>query len=696
MTTDNSQLPSYSKGFKLFLLGFITLFLELALIRYLAGNIWNLGFFPNLVLLAVFVGMGAGFVFHHYIPDRFSSAVYALALFMLLILVAFVYYKHPMVPGFGKREGVIGGELYFTMTPVDAGKQSYIPFLFCFGCIVFIFALISQLSAKLFRQFSPLAAYSLNIAGSCAGILCFMLASWMKIPAWIWFIILALTFLVIVSDSRKALMISLIPAISTVYFTRAQDTKLLAHPAYTEKFEVIWSPYQKIEFIGGVIFVNGIGHQRMEPARDGNILLYQKPYAERLNSGTLPPYKSVLIIGAGAGNDVAAALLSGVEHVDAVEIDPVIVLLGKNYNALRPYHDHRVNLIVNDARAFMTRTSRLYDLIVFALTDSLVKVSPMAQLRLENYLFTEEAARKAFSLLTPTGDIIFYNFYRQPWLEDKMYIMISKATGKTPQIIHLEGLTMFKVGKLSSPQESTRIKNTELDIPTDDWPFLYLKKRGFPPLYRNAIIGMCVFVAGLFLVLIRSAPDRDRTGSIDINLIKLAFVFMGIAFMLLETKSVIQFSLLFGTTWLNSSLVFLAVLVLILAANWIALLSKGTVRELWLIYMLLLIFSLSTVVFPLGNLLGLKSEPMRFATASLLTFSPIFFANLIFSVTFRDVKIAEHIFGWNLFGATVGGVMEYTSMALGYNILAVIVAFCYTIVFILLLAAKRRQLKTAR
>ena len=42
-------------GVELFSLGFLTLFLELALIRYLAGNIWNLGYFPNLVLIAVFV-----------------------------------------------------------------------------------------------------------------------------------------------------------------------------------------------------------------------------------------------------------------------------------------------------------------------------------------------------------------------------------------------------------------------------------------------------------------------------------------------------------------------------------------------------------------------------------------------------------------------------------------------------------------
>jgi spermidine synthase len=46
--------------------------------------------------------------------------------------------------------------------------------------------------------------------------------------------------------------------------------------------------------------------------------------------------KNILIIGAGSGNDVAAALLSGAEHVDAVEIDPVINRLGRQNHPTTP------------------------------------------------------------------------------------------------------------------------------------------------------------------------------------------------------------------------------------------------------------------------------------------------------------------------------------------------------------------------
>jgi spermidine synthase len=39
-------------------------------------------------------------------------------------------------------------------------------------------------------------------------------------------------------------------------------------------------------------------------------------------------FDDVLILGAGTGTDVAAALRHGAKHVDAVEIDPVILRLG--------------------------------------------------------------------------------------------------------------------------------------------------------------------------------------------------------------------------------------------------------------------------------------------------------------------------------------------------------------------------------
>src|SRR3954462_847821 len=172
----------------LFLLGALTLLLELALIRYLAGTIWNLGYFPNLVLLAVFVGLGLGFVFHGRVGEARSGALFAGAAWSLLALVAFVHFRHPVVPGFGEGLGLVGGEVYYPSAPAAADTTSLWSFVAWFLGTVMVFALLGQRTAKVFRRFAPLRAYSLDVGGSCAGIVAFMAVSALQLPAWTWFL----------------------------------------------------------------------------------------------------------------------------------------------------------------------------------------------------------------------------------------------------------------------------------------------------------------------------------------------------------------------------------------------------------------------------------------------------------------------------------------------------------------------------
>jgi len=97
------------------------------------------------------------------------------------------------------------------------------------------------------------------------------------------------------------------------------------------------------------------------------------------------------------------------------------------------------------------------------------------------------------------------------------------------------------------------------------------------------------------------------------------------------------------------------------------------------------------LLYPLAKLLAIQHVVLRFMLASLVTFSPIFFANLLFSMTLRDRPLAEHLFGWNLLGAFCGGLLEYTSMAVGYQFLSFIVLVAYNLVFVLLLIDKKKQ-----
>ena len=197
-------------------------------------------------------------------------------------------------------------------------------------------------------------------------------------------------------------------------------------------------------------------------------------------------------------------------------------------------------------------------------------------------------------------------------------------------------------------------------------------------------------VVSLFVLHLQVSGHKHHTRTQSDALVKGAFFCMGLAFLLLETKSVVQFSLLFGTTWLNNSLVFLAVLVLVLLANYLA----NCVQWLWKLHAVCVLLSGLCglqLIYPLAELLAIQPVFLRFVLASLMTFSPIFFANLIFSMTLRDRPFAEHLFGWNLLGAFCGGLLEYTSMAIGYTWLSCLVLISYSVVFVLIVLDKRQQ-----
>ena len=102
----------------------------------------------------------------------------------------------------------------------------------------------------------------------------------------------------------------------------------------------LWSPYYKItvsqEGADTVVEVNNIFHQSMAPVEQKEYF-YQWPYTVFGDT-----FDDVLILGAGSGTDVAAALRHGAKHVDAVEIDPVIIRLGREHHPDQPYSDPRV------------------------------------------------------------------------------------------------------------------------------------------------------------------------------------------------------------------------------------------------------------------------------------------------------------------------------------------------------------------
>jgi hypothetical protein len=154
--------------------------------------------------------------------------------------------------------------------------------------------------------------------------------------------------------------------------------------------------------------------------------------------------------------------------------------------------------------------------------------------------------------------------------------------------------------------------------------------------------------------------------------------FMGVAFLLLETKNIVQFALLFGTTWIVNALVFFGILLTVLLAVEVS--RRVTFRRPALLYLALLASLVVAWALPPSELLELSFVP-RFFAATAIAFAPVFFANLVFTQRFKDVGSSTTAFAINLLGAMVGGVLEYVALLSGYGILLPVVALAYGAAF---------------
>jgi predicted membrane-bound spermidine synthase len=140
----------------------------------------------------------------------------------------------------------------------------------------------------------------------------------------------------------------------------------------------------------------------------------------------------ILVVGAGGGCDVQAALMSGARHVDAVEIDRTIIGISKRFSAGAPYHDPRVEVHIDDARSFLAKASPGYDLVVFGFLDSQALFSSMNNVRLDGYVYTVESIRSAYRLLGDHGMLSMSFYLGRQWLGPKLFWLVAEATGRTP------------------------------------------------------------------------------------------------------------------------------------------------------------------------------------------------------------------------------------------------------------------------
>src|SRR3954449_6326649 len=522
----------------------LMLFLELALIRWLGANVIHLSYFSNFVLLGSFLGIGIGFLVSR---KTWSVLPWTGPLLAVLVVVTLVF------PVSIQRQG--SDVIYFTAMKVS-GPPAWIALPVIFVLVAATLAGPAEVVGRCFGELPPLTAYRYDLLGSLIGIASFTLLSFLGAPSVVWGALTTLV-LVLLNRRRTARLLGVGCTIVVVGM-------LLSESLTTG---VSWSPYYKVVTHpskagpGALsIWVNGVPHQTMARA-DWRLQHAAQQYGTPYSRLPHLHLDNVLIVGAGSGSDVAIALRKGAQHVDAVEIDPRILELGRQHNPDHAYQDPRVTTHVNDGRAFLENTTTRYDLILFALPDSLALVNGASQIRLESFLFTEEALRSAHDHLKPNGGFAMYNFYRENWLIDRLAGTAATAFGHAPCVDSFaKHQAVVTIAKQAGNQQcgSAYAPTTKVVAPaTDDAPFLYYKGGSIPPIYLWTLGGILL----VSLLLVRVVGGRFRAMRPYGDLF-----FMGAAFLLLETKNVATFALLFGTTWLVNALVFAGVLITVLAA----------------------------------------------------------------------------------------------------------------------------------
>lgn len=644
------------------LMGFsaLLLYFEVMLIRFIPAHVQVISYFINLILIASFLGMGVGLI----IQARGLKPLAGFIPALVLLLGVSQYFSNVVVhTPLSGEEFIYSIRLSLSPTSQEWGMVSVVSIIFILCTLVFI--PLGSAIGQYFEQFPPLVAYSINIFGSLSGLALFSLLSYFSTPPIVWFTLGVVYYLVLCQGDRKVLVSSLgIPLIL-----------LLVYVMYQKEGE-LWSPYYKINYFKAErnidLSVNGSFHQRMldldyDPSSAGS-------YAQLVRKDYLSPYQfvgsidEVLILGAGTGNDVTLALEQNAGHIDAVEIDREIYALGKKFHFQKPYDDPRVSVSIDDARAFLKKTDKKYDLIILGTLDSQTLLSGMSSIRLDNYVYTLESFKAIREHLKDDGILILYHSSGKPYIAGKIFWIFAETFGKFPLLKfepehRLFNFTFVGNSKAIAPPDyaftfsgetdSTSKKEPAFVLPTDDWPYLYLKRPTVPMRYLKA--GGIILLFSVFLVWLSAGIKNP--GRPDGSLF-----FLGVGFLLLETKSVTEMSLLFGSTWLVNVLVFSSILLIILLANlWV--LKKEHWNKYWLFG--LLVFSLlGSYLVPVDSLLGIPVMG-QWLVGGIKTALPLFFASMIFALIFKSRQQAALALAFNVLGAVFGGVLEYSSMALG-------------------------------
>lgn len=418
---------SASPAARLLISTFGLLALELAFIRWLASQMRVFAYFGDLVLIAAFLGMGLGLgiaqkkgtLRHWVLPAVFLLSIPAAAAAMLGLTQ--LTFPDLSIHMWGS-EGALG-DITCGIADARTLAVSVLTVLTLFWGVAGSFVLAGVSVGHYFGQLRTLKAYGLDLLGSLLGVLIFTGVTSLGTSPPVWFLVAGLPFLYLSPRLINAL------CFAGLLFT-----------TWTSVDGALFSLYNRIDLVsqarGDVLlnvnhdfhqYIHDLSPERLasitdEQARrtaEGTRIVYDIPYV----AGGQP--RRVLVVGAGTGNDVQAALRNGAENTTAVDIDGTILKLGEVLHPEEPYSDPSVRLVTNDGRAFLEQyDGESFDVVSFGFLDSHALFSAMSSLRLENYVYTEEGLAAAWrnvsegGVLAVTFSVLGGGMDRRPYVLD--------------------------------------------------------------------------------------------------------------------------------------------------------------------------------------------------------------------------------------------------------------------------------------
>lgn len=671
-----------------------SLFLELVLIRWQGSLFPVFALYKNFTLLACFCGLGIGYAMSR--GKLLLPAALPLLALTLAVLTSLRYTGLPIlqdmlffVPVQEEKSVVAGLNTGDVFTWIFFNIPVYLLLIGTFILNVLIMIPVAQFCGALMARVEALKGYGCNLLGSIAGVVLLFALSWLWTGPAVWFALAALPLVWYQLASPVARAVGIVATLAALITVTLPVDSMV---------QSIYSPYQLIQRVSRAdgymrILSAGSHFQDVYDFRKGGSLRDNKDYKKTVGYYELPYSAAgrldrVAIVGAGSGNDAAAALRMGAKTVDAVEIDPAIIALGRANHPEQPYANKRVNVINNDARTFFRSTKENYDAIVYSVLDSHILLSHGSNVRLDSFVYTQQGLAEAFARLKPGGLMSVSFTLPNELMGRKIYSMLTALAGAGKPIaifcgdthMHTTAFLVKKGGDVPLPvkflaehdlPDMTKTYAQDpgkIDLPTDDWPFFYMDAKMYPASYVLAL----VLVMALAGFLVRGfLPDQKWDKSM------LPFFFLGSGFMLVETKAITELGLLFGNTWHVIGVTIIGVLVMAYFANLLAarLKPKSVMAPC---VALLATIAAGYAVAMFGGLAD-AGWFVKLGMILLLT-SPMLFSGLVFSSLLKNVKDVPSALAYNLLGAMLGGLLEYNSMQFGF-------AFLYLLAFALYAAA---------